>query len=219
MDLYEFIANTHTIFSSDRTIPRKVAGIHEIDSQSATNAQLVALTKQVELLDRTQTRLCLGEVKATTVSLQLADRSIKHQRSVVDDVLIKVDKFFFSVDFIVLDIEEDWNMPVILGRPFLATSRALIDIEKCELILSLQDEQAIFSMYTIPKQPVDLRECFRVDEVVKIGQENCKPYTGGLVAIIKDEKGRFKIWRAKDKLCKADNCKQCKTFKAQFKPP
>ncbi|KAL2532241.1 Retrotrans gag domain-containing protein [Abeliophyllum distichum] len=53
-DLYELIANTQTMFSSDRTTPRKVAGIHEIDGLSATNAQLATLTKQVELLVRTQ---------------------------------------------------------------------------------------------------------------------------------------------------------------------
>ncbi|KAL2531691.1 Uncharacterized protein Adt_05042 [Abeliophyllum distichum] len=164
-------------------------------------------------------RLGLGKVKATSVSLQLADRSIKYPRGVVEDVLIKVDKFFFPVDFIVLDIEEDRNMPVILGRPFLATSRALIDVEKGELSLRVQDEQAVFSMYTIPEQPIDLEECFRVDEGVKLGQENCKPATGGLVAPIKDEKGRFKIWRAKEKACKAGNCKQCKISKDQFKPP
>ncbi|KAL2486955.1 Uncharacterized protein Adt_31711 [Abeliophyllum distichum] len=110
-------------------------------------------------------------------------------------------------------------MPVILGRPFLATSRALIDVEKGELSLRVQDEQVVFSMYTRPEQPIDLEECFRVDEGVKIGQENCKPATGGLVAPIKDEKGQFKIWRAKEKACKAGNCKHCKTFKDQFKPP
>ncbi|KAL2518317.1 Uncharacterized protein Adt_14564 [Abeliophyllum distichum] len=53
-DLYELIVNTQIMFSSDRTIPRKVAGIHEIDGLSATNAQLATLTKQVELLVRTQ---------------------------------------------------------------------------------------------------------------------------------------------------------------------
>ncbi|KAL2542748.1 Uncharacterized protein Adt_03726 [Abeliophyllum distichum] len=104
-------------------------------------------------------------------------------------------------------------MPVILGQLFLATSQALIDVEKCELILRVQDDRAVFGMYTIPEQPIDFEECFRVDEGVKIGQENCKPDTGGLVTPIKDEKDRFKIWRANDKSCKADNCKQCKTSK------
>ncbi|KAL2533390.1 RNA-directed DNA polymerase [Abeliophyllum distichum] len=164
-------------------------------------------------------RLGLGKVKATSVCLQLVDRSIKYPRGMVEDVLIKVDKFFFPVDFIVLDIEEVWNMPVILGRPFLATSRALIDVEKCGLILRVQDERTIFIMYTTPEQPIDLEECFRVDEGVKLGQENCKPDTCGLVVPMKDKNGRFKIWRAKEKACKAGNYKQCRASTDQFKPP
>lgn len=73
-------------------------------------------------------KLGLGEAKATTMSLQLADRSIKHPRGVVEDVLVKVDKFIFLVDFIVLDMEEDREIPLILGLPFQATGRTLIDV-------------------------------------------------------------------------------------------
>ena len=80
-------------------------------------------------------KLGLGEVKPTTVSLQLADRSIKHPRGIIEDVLVKVDKFIFPADFIVLDMEEDKDVPLILGRPFLATGRTLIDVHQGKLIL------------------------------------------------------------------------------------
>ena len=70
-------------------------------------------------------RLGLGEARPTTVTLQLADRSLKHPRWVIEDVLVKVDKFIFPTDFIVLDMEEDKEIPIILGRPFLSTGRAL----------------------------------------------------------------------------------------------
>ena len=73
-------------------------------------------------------KLGLGEVKPTTISLQLADRFIKYPRGVIEDVLVKVDKFIFPTDFIVLDIDEDEEIPLILGRPFLATGRTLIDV-------------------------------------------------------------------------------------------
>ncbi|KAL2532980.1 Uncharacterized protein Adt_06331 [Abeliophyllum distichum] len=109
-----------------------------------------------------------------------------------------------------------------MGRPFLATIRPLIDVEKCELILKVQDdERALFSMYIVPKQLVDLEGCFRVDEVVKIGQEMYKSDVkiGGLIGAIKDENDQFKIWRARNKSCKAGNCKKCKTSKARFEPP
>ena len=75
-------------------------------------------------------RLGLGESRPTTVTLQLADRSLKHPRGVIEDVLVKVDKFIFPEYFIILDMEEDKEIPIILGRPFLATSREMIDVQK-----------------------------------------------------------------------------------------
>ena len=68
--------------------------------------------------------LGLGEARPTIVTLQLADRSLKHPRGVIEDVLVKVDRFIFPVDFIVLDMEEDCEIPIILGRSFLATGYA-----------------------------------------------------------------------------------------------
>ncbi|XP_073289849.1 uncharacterized protein [Primulina huaijiensis] len=72
-------------------------------------------------------KLGLGEPKPTRMSLQLADRSVKYPQGIIEDVLVKVEKFIFSADFVVLDMEEDMEMPLILGRPFLATGKALID--------------------------------------------------------------------------------------------
>ena len=73
-------------------------------------------------------KLGLGEPNPTTITLQLADRSIKHSKGIVEDVLIKVGKFIFPVDFIILDMIEDLEVSLILGRPFLATGKALIDV-------------------------------------------------------------------------------------------
>ena len=56
-------------------------------------------------------RLGLGEAQPTTITLQLADKSLKHPRGVIEDVLVKVDKFIFLADFIVLDMEEDKEYP------------------------------------------------------------------------------------------------------------
>ncbi|XP_022883619.1 uncharacterized protein LOC111400432 [Olea europaea var. sylvestris] len=85
-------------------------------------------------------KLGLGEAKETTMLLELVDTSIKHPRGKVEDALIKAGKLIFPTDFIVLDIEEDRNIPIILGRPFLATGRTLIDMKKCELILRVDEE-------------------------------------------------------------------------------
>ncbi|KAL0411764.1 UNVERIFIED_CONTAM: hypothetical protein Slati_3766100 [Sesamum latifolium] len=83
----------------------------------------------------------IGNIAFNKVLCDLADRSIKYPRGIVEDVLVKVGKFILPVDFIVLDMKEDNNMPLILGRPFLATSRALIDVQKGQLTLRVNDEQ------------------------------------------------------------------------------
>ncbi|KAK6146443.1 hypothetical protein DH2020_020312 [Rehmannia glutinosa] len=77
-------------------------------------------------------KLGLVEVRPSTVTLQLADRSLVHPTGILENVLIKVDKFIFPVDFLVLDMNEDCDTPLILGRPFLATAEALIDVKKGE---------------------------------------------------------------------------------------
>ena len=76
-------------------------------------------------------QLGLGELKPTNITLSLAHRSLKIPKGIVEDVLVKVDKFYYLVDFVVLDTEpvvEGTNqVPIILGRPFLAISNAIIN--------------------------------------------------------------------------------------------
>ena len=76
-------------------------------------------------------QLGLGELKPTNITLSLADRSVKIPKGIVEDVLIKVDKFYYPIDFVVLDTErianEPNHVPIILGRPFLATANAIIN--------------------------------------------------------------------------------------------
>ncbi|XP_024024091.1 uncharacterized protein LOC112092349 [Morus notabilis] len=110
-------------------------------------------------------KLGLGEARLTTVSLQLADRSIKHPRGIIEDVLVKVDKFLFPADFIILDIEEEEEIPIILGRPFLATGRALIDVQKGELRLRVQEENVIFNVFNALKYPQARDSCFRIETI------------------------------------------------------
>src|SRR4051812_13757532 len=80
-------------------------------------------------------KLGLGEVKPTTITLQLIDRSIIRPRGVIEDVLIKVKHLIFPIDLVVLDMEEDWGIPLILGRAFLRTARAVIDVEEGKIML------------------------------------------------------------------------------------
>ena len=113
-------------------------------------------------------RLGLGEARPTTVTLQLVDRSLKHPRGVIEDVLVKVDKFIFLANFIVLDMEEDKEIPIILGIPFLATSRAMIDAQKRELKLRLQDDEVRCSVFNVVRHPTESDACFLIEAVEAI---------------------------------------------------
>ena len=75
-------------------------------------------------------RLSLGELTPTAMTLQMADRTLTQLEGIIENVLIKVGKFIFLVDFVDIDIEEDKQVPLLLGRPFLATGAALIDVKK-----------------------------------------------------------------------------------------
>ena len=93
---------------------------------------LLDLGASVNLLSYSMYKqLGLGELKPTSITLSLADRSIKIPKGTIEDVLIQVDRFYYPVDFVVLDTEPvalgPNHVPIILGRPFLATSNAIIN--------------------------------------------------------------------------------------------
>jgi len=116
--------------------------------------------------------LNLGELKPTSVTLLLADRSVKVLRGIIEDVLVQVDKFIYPVDFIVLDtqpVEACNSFPVILGRPFLATSNALINCRNGLMKLSFKNmtlEMNIFNIYKQPGDDNDLQEVDFIEELV-----------------------------------------------------
>ena len=75
-------------------------------------------------------RLSLEELTPITMKLQMADRTMAQPEGIIEDVLIKVGKFIFPVDFMVIDMKKDKQVPLLLGRPFLAIGVALIDVKK-----------------------------------------------------------------------------------------
>ncbi|XP_076918034.1 uncharacterized protein LOC143578291 [Bidens hawaiensis] len=97
--------------------------------------------------------LGLGESTLTRMSIQLADRSLKYPRGIVENMLVKIDKFVFPVDFIILDMEEDTFGPLILRRPFLATARSLIDVCTDKLTLRVEDVDVTFDIGKSMKHP------------------------------------------------------------------
>ncbi|GKD23708.1 homeodomain-like protein [Tanacetum coccineum] len=92
----------------------------------------------------TYLNLGLGELAHTKLTVELADRRVKHPKGIVENVLVGIGKFVFPIDFIILDIPEDVNVPLILGRPFLSTAHTKVDVFKRKITLRVGDEKIIF---------------------------------------------------------------------------
>ncbi|XP_062080310.1 uncharacterized protein LOC133785064 [Humulus lupulus] len=136
-------------FAIPCTIGNFYCGMALCDLGASINLMPMSIFKQ----------LGIGEVRPTTVTLQLADRSLAHPDGKIEDVLVRVDKFIFPTDFIVLDYEADREVPIILGRPFLATGRTLIDVQKGELTMRVQDEKVTFNVFKAMRFPNGVEEC------------------------------------------------------------
>ena len=105
-------------------------------------------------------RLSLGELTPTAITLQMAYRSMAQPEGVLEDLLVKVGKFIFPVDFVIMKMGEDTQVPLLLGRPFLATGAALIDVKKGELTLRVGNEAVHFNLNRSLEHPdVDAESC------------------------------------------------------------
>ena len=114
-------------------------------------------------------RLILGKLTPTSITLQMADRSMAQPEGVLEDLLVKVGKFIFPVDFVVMKMEEDTQVPLLFGIPFLATEAALIDVQKGALTLRVGNEAIHFNLNKILTQSdVDEENCMAVDNISPI---------------------------------------------------
>ncbi|GJR30137.1 DNA-directed DNA polymerase [Tanacetum coccineum] len=91
-------------------------------------------------------RLGISKLKPTKMSIQIANRSIKYPIGVCENLLVKISRIIFLVDFVVLEIDEDELVPIILGRPFLAMARAIIDVHEGKLSLRVKSETITFNI-------------------------------------------------------------------------
>ncbi|CAN6707381.1 unnamed protein product [Malus baccata var. baccata] len=111
--------------------------------------------------------LGLGELKATTISLQLADRSVKYPRGIVEDILVQIDKLILPADFVVLDMEEapihDRELPILLGRPFMATAKTIIDVQNGLLTMTVLGETVQFKVFESLSHPSSSLDCYAID--------------------------------------------------------
>ena len=107
-------------------------------------------------------QLGVGELKPTSITLSLANRSVKIPRRMIEDVLVQVDNFYYPVDFVVLDtdpIVKGTNyVPIILGRPFLATSNAIINCRNGLMQLTFGNMTLELNIFYMSKKPIKLKE-------------------------------------------------------------
>ncbi|XP_065635167.1 uncharacterized protein LOC136069942 [Quercus suber] len=120
-------------------------------------------------------KLGLGELKPTSITLQLADRSVREPRGIVKDVLVKIEQFYYPVDFIVLDyqpvLHPSVHTPVILGRPFLATANALINCRNGRMQLTFGSMTLELNIFHVAKQPHEDDDCAYVNLIEAVVQE------------------------------------------------
>ncbi|XP_019237942.1 PREDICTED: uncharacterized protein LOC109218079 [Nicotiana attenuata] len=111
----------------------------------------------------------LGVIKSILVSLQLADQTTILPEGIIDDILVRVEKFVLPVDFIVVDMEVNKEVPLILRRPFSCTGRAILDIYEGQLMLRVSNEKVLFQMKSMMKYPMMRRPPTRVSSQMLLG--------------------------------------------------
>jgi len=84
---------------------------------------------------------------------------------VIEDVLVRVKHLIFPVDFVVIDIEEDADIPLILGRPFMSTASYVVDMGKRKLQMAIEDQQISFDMFHEKKALPDQNVCLKVNVI------------------------------------------------------
>ncbi|XP_016506363.1 uncharacterized protein LOC107824139 [Nicotiana tabacum] len=144
------------------TIPCTI-GAHDFaralcDNEASINLMSLVIYKQAGL----------GIPRPTSMRLQMADRSIKRLVGIVDNVIVKVGEFHLPADFVILDCAIDKEIPIILGIPFLATGRALMDSERNEIKIWVNDEEVTFQVTKAMKLPHEYESISVVDIVDEV---------------------------------------------------
>jgi len=106
-------------------------------------------------------KLRIFKVQVARISLEMTDKSMKQAYGLVEDVLVKVEGLYIPVDFIILDTGKDGDECIILGRPFLTIARAVIDVDRGELVVQLNEDYLVFkaqgsSSITMERNPEKL---------------------------------------------------------------
>ena len=111
-------------------------------------------------------RLSLGELTLANLTIQMADIFVVKPKGIIEVVLIKVGKFIFPVDFVVINMEEDKHVPLLLRRPFLTTGAALIDVKNRELTLRVGEAEVKINLnQSLRQHDNEEVHCMRIEEI------------------------------------------------------
>jgi len=145
--------------------PGSVTILFSIKDVSVGKA-LLDLGASIKLMPLSMCRR-IGNLKIapTRMMLQLANCLINKPYGAVEDVLIKVRQFTFPVDFVIMDIEDDFDIPLILGSPFMLIAKCVVDMGNGNLEMSVEDQKDTFNLFEAIKHPSDSKTCFKMEEI------------------------------------------------------
>ncbi|XP_048235672.1 uncharacterized protein LOC125371183 [Ricinus communis] len=152
LELVTLNAECSVVFQSKIPVKRRDPGSFTIPCLNGDKLKLLALADleaSINLMPSSlfeELGLSTSKLTPTRISIQLVDRTVKYLTGIIEDVLVKVNKFIFHVDFVVMDMNGESDVPLILGRPFLATSKALTDVSSEKLELRVDDESITFDL-------------------------------------------------------------------------
>jgi len=112
-------------------------------------------------------RMGIRELKPNEMTLKLADRSTIQPIGFVEDIPVKIEGIYIPADFMIVGIEENPDVPIILGRPFLATAGAIVDVKNGRIVFQVSDEMVEFELENVMKGPAFYSCCMIKDHDVK----------------------------------------------------
>ena len=151
-----------------RKLPEKFKDLGSVIVPCTIGKALIDLGASINLMPLSMCRR-IGNLKIdpTKMALQSADRLITRPYGVMEDVLVKIRHFTFPVDFVIIDIEEDAEITLILGRPFILSVNYVVDMGNDNLEMSIDNQNITFSIFEAIKCLGEDRMCFKVEEVDK----------------------------------------------------
>ncbi|GKA10991.1 transposon ty3-I gag-pol polyprotein [Tanacetum coccineum] len=141
--------------------------------QSGITKALADLGASISLMPYSMfLRLNLGDLKPIRMCIELANKTIQFPKGIAENVMIKIDKFVFLVDFVILDMEEDHIIPIILGRPFFATAHAMIDVFNKKISFEIGDEIITFDLEKSMKFPPSNEDTCHAADIIDLSVIN-----------------------------------------------